>query len=289
MHGGVRGTRKARLDENVRVVVKERESVQDSIQGAPGTPELPSQALFVMVGTSHAGNVGAAARAIKTMGFSGLGLVAPRFDDVRSRPEAVAMASGAEDVLRGARQGGTLAEVAGDCGLLVALSARVRDFGPPLHGPEWLAELARTSRLQQRRVAFVFGSERYGLDNETVWRCDALLNLPTSPDYGSLNLAQAVQLVAWEWRKAVGAFAHAGPGPAVEPAATHTEVEGLLEHVRQTLLVLGYLDPQAPRRLMPRLSRLASRAALTRQEVQILRGICHAALQRAAGARESGD
>lgn len=257
--------------------------MQDSIEGVTSAQAWLSQALFVMVGTSHAGNVGSAARAIKTMGFSGLGLVAPRFDDVRSRPEAVAMASGAEDVLRGARQGASLAEVAGDCGVLVALSARVRDFGPPLHGPEWLPELARLSLQQGRRVGFVFGSERYGLDNETVWRCDALLNLPTAPDYGSLNLAQAVQIVAWEWRKAAGSFEHAGPGPLAEAAATHAEVEGLLEHVRRTLLALGYLDPQAPRRLMPRLSRLASRAALTRQEVQILRGICHAALRQAGG------
>ncbi len=257
--------------------MKERESVTDFIEGQAA----PADALFVMVGTSHAGNVGAAARALKTMGFMHLGLVAPRYADVRSQPEAVAMASGADDVLRDARQGDTLAEVAGDCGLLVALSARVRDFGPPLHGPQWLPELARTAAAQRRRVGFVFGSERYGLDNETVWRCDALLNLPTSPDYGSLNLAQAVQIVAWEWRKAIGAFEHAAPGPVAEAAATHAEVEGLLEHVQRTLLALGYLDPQAPRRLMPRLSRLASRAALTRQEVQILRGICHAALRQA--------
>ena len=262
-------------------MVKERNIVSDFIQGAGDAADVPAQALFVLVGTSRAGNVGAAARAIKTMGFRHLGLVAPRFADVREQPEALAMASGADDVLRQARQGDRLDQVAGDCGLLVALSARVRDFGPPLQGPQWLPELARTAAAQGRRVGFVFGSERYGLDNETVWRCDALLNLPTSAEYGSLNLAQAVQIVAWEWRKAVGAFAHAAPGPAPEAAATHAEVEGLLDHVQQTLLALGYLDPQAPRRLLPRLSRLASRAALTRQEVQILRGICHAALKQA--------
>ncbi len=254
--------------------------MQDSIQGRAPAVASPLQALFVMMGTSHAGNAGAAARAIKTMGFAHLGLVAPRFPDLRSRPEALAMASGADDVLRAARQGDTLAEVAGDCGLLVALSARVRDFGPPLHGPEWLPELARLAQQQRRRVAFVFGSERYGLDNDTVWRCDALLNLPTASDYGSLNLAQAVQIVAWEWRKAVGVLPHGAPGPAPEPAATHAEIEALLEHAQRALLALGYLDPQAPRRLMPRLSRLVGRVALTRQEVQILRGICRAALRR---------
>lgn len=263
--------------------------MNDFSQAAPAADAHPAQALFVLVGTSHAGNVGAAARAIKTMGFAHLGLVAPRFTDVRSRPEAVAMASGAGDVLRDARQGDTLAEVAGDCGLLVALSARVRDFGPPLQGPAWLTELARTAAEQHRRVAFLFGSERYGLDNETVWRCDALLNLPTSPGYGSLNLAQAVQIVAWEWRKAVGAFDHAGAGPQVEVPATHAEIEGLLEHAQRTLLALGYLDAQAPRRLLPRLARLASRAALTRQEVQILRGICNAALRQQLSSRDGGE
>ena len=262
--------------------------MEHSIEGGQGPAQAPPGTLFVLVGASHAGNVGAAARAIKTMGFADLGLVAPRFADVLGQPQAIAMASGAQDLLQRARLGASLDEVAGDCGVLVALSARVRDFGPPLRGPQWLPELARLAAAQQRRVAFVFGSERYGLDNETVWRCDALLNLPTSPDYGSLNLSQAVQIVAWEWRKALGSFGHQGAGPAPEPAATHAEVEAAIEHLQHTLQLLGYLDPRAPRRLLPRLRRLLSRVAPTRQEVQILRGVCDAALRRIGESRDGG-
>ena len=114
--------------------------IEGAVSSAPGGPAAP---LFVLVNTSHPGNVGAAARAIKTMGFAHLALVAPRFADVLQQPEALALASGADDVLRNARQADTLVEAAGDCGVLVALSSRVRDFGPPLRGPDWLPELAR--------------------------------------------------------------------------------------------------------------------------------------------------
>ncbi len=248
---------------------------------AAARPECIAQPLFVLVQPSQAGNVGAAARAIKTLGFAHMALVAPRHGDVRAQPEALAFASGADDVLRAARQGASLDAVAGDCGVLVALSARVRDFGPPLHGPDWLPALARDAAAQGRRVGFVFGNERAGLDNATVYGCDALLSLPTAPQYGSLNLSQAVQIVAWEWRRALGGFA-LPPGPPAEPAATRAEVRDLLDQARCALGALGYLDPAAPRRLLPRLERLAARSALTRQEVQILRGICRAVLQRCA-------
>lgn len=276
-------TRQCRLEEDVRVDVKERMTKRDSIEGgiepAGLTPEGPEAPLFVLMHTSHPGNVGAAARAIKTMGFAHLALVAPRHADVREQPDALAFASGAGDVLRAARQADTLAQAAGDCGMLVALSSRVRDFGPPLHGPDWLPELAQQAAEQGRRVGFVFGSERYGLDNDTVYRCNALLSLPAYSAYASLNLAQAVQIVAWEWRRALGAF-RLPSGPPPEVAATQAELQGLLDHAEQALVALGYLDPEAPKKLMPRLSRLAARAALTRQEVHILRGICKMGLER---------
>ena len=265
--------------------MKEREKA-DFIGAGDGDgeawPDAVARPLFVLVQTRQPGNVGAAARAIKTMGFADLALVDPELAQVREHEQAIGFASGADDVLRGARQGATLDEVAGDCGVLVALSSRVRDFGPPLHGPEWLPELARGAAAQGRRVGFVFGSERTGLDNATVYGCDALLNLPTSAQYASLNLAQAVQIVAWEWRRALGGLT-LPPGPRAEPAATRAEVQGLLEQVQRALLALGYLDAQAPRRLMPRLARLAARSALTRQEVQILRGVCAAVLRRDQG------
>ncbi|MGA8009932.1 MAG: RNA methyltransferase [Thiomonas sp.] len=250
------------------------------IDGAPAVPlHLPDDTVFVLIGTSHPGNVGAAARAIKNMGFGCLRLVAPRFADVLTQPETVAFASGAEDVLRAAQVHDDFAAAVADCGLVVALSARVRDFGPPLHTPDWLPELAQRSVQQARRVAFVFGSERFGLSNADVYRCDALLSIPANPAYTSLNLAQAVQLIAWEWRKAVGLHA-VQPAQAEAVAATVGEVDGMLGHVEQALLALEVLDPNAPRKLLPRLQRLASRAELTREEVQILRGVCTAILRK---------
>jgi rRNA methylase len=134
--------------------------------------------------------------------------------------------------------------------VVVALSARVRDFGPPLHTPEWLPQLAQRSAEQGRRVAFVFGSERFGLSNADVYRCDALLSIPANPAYTSLNLAQAVQVIAWEWRKGVGLHA-VQPAQAESVAATAGEVQGMLAHVEQALLALEVLDPNAPRKLLP--------------------------------------
>ena len=248
-----------------------------------GQTAPPAQGLddtvFVLVGTSHPGNVGAAARAIKNMGFGTLRLVAPRFADVLSQPETLAFASGAEDVLQAARIFAELTDAVHDCGSVVALSARVRDFGPPLQTPGWLPQLAQRRAEQGRRVAFVFGSERFGLSNADVYRCDALLSIPANPAYTSLNLAQAVQVIAWEWRKVVGLHP-VQPAQAESVAATAGEVQGMLAHVEQALLALDVLDPSAPRKLLPRLQRLASRAELTRDEVQIMRGVCTAILRK---------
>ncbi|OYV35830.1 MAG: rRNA methyltransferase [Thiomonas sp. 20-64-5] len=245
----------------------------------PVSGNTPDETVFVLVGTSHPGNVGAAARAIKNMGFFHLRLVSPRFADVLTQPEAVAFASGAEDVLQAAQTPPDLSAATADCGLVVALSARVRDFGPPLHTPDWLPQLAERSAQQGRRVAFVFGSERFGLSNVDVYRCDALLSIPANPAYTSLNLAQAVQVIAWEWRKAVGVHP-VQPAQVEAIAATAGEVEGMLAHVEQALRALEVIDPAAPRKLLPRLQRLASRAELSREEVQILRGVCAAILRK---------
>ncbi len=247
-------------------------------EAAACAPSL-DDTVFVLVGASHPGNVGAAARALKNMGFANLRLVAPRFADVLTQPETLAFASGAEDVLKAAQVHGELNDAVADCGVVVALSARVRDFGPPLRTPEWLPQLARRSAEQGRRVAFVFGSERFGLSNADVYRCDALLSIPANPAYTSLNLAQAVQVIAWEWRKGVGLHA-VQPAQTESVAATAGDVQGMLAHVEQALLALEVLDPNAPRKLLPRLQRLASRAELTRDEVQILRGVCTAVLRK---------
>lgn len=227
---------------------------------------------FVLINTSHPGNVGAAARAMKVMGFSDLVLVAPRFADVLVQEETVAMASGAADILVRARVVGTLTEALDGVSYACATAMTPRDFGPPTHAPrELFTALAKTDH----RVAFVFGSERYGMGNDDVYRCHACLSIPTHPDYGSLNLAQAVQLIAYDWRQALGGFAVA-PRTAAVVHADATAVQGVLDHWQQALADIGFLDPASPKKLMPRLNQLFNRAALTDDEVHILRGIARA-------------
>lgn len=227
---------------------------------------------FVLIGTSHAGNVGAAARAMKVMGFGDLVLVAPRWPDVLQHEEAHAMASGATDVLANARTVSTLAEALDGITFACATAMTPRDFGPPTHAPRALfAELAATPQ----RVAFVFGSERYGMSNDDVYRCHATLSIPTEPDYGSLNLAQAVQLLAYDWRQALGGFP-VQPRTADPTLADGVAVQGLLDHWQQTLVDIDFLDPAVPRKLMPRLQQLLNRAQLTVEEVHILRGVARA-------------
>lgn len=238
---------------------------------------------FILVGTSHAGNVGAAARAIKVMGFGRLVLVAPRFADVLSREETVAMASGAADVLTRARIVASLDEALAGVDHACATAMTPRDFGPPTRAPrEALAALAAVPPNGGPRVGFVFGSERYGLSNEDVYRCHSVLSIPTAPGYGSLNLAQAVQLMAYEWRCALGGFAVAGR--RTDPALADAEaVQGLLAHWREALVATGFLDPAAPKKALPRLNALLNRAQPTQEEVHLLRGIAKAVLERAAG------
>ena len=232
----------------------------------------PDPTRFILMNTSHPGNVGAAARAMKVMGFSDLVLVAPRFADVLSQPEALAMASGASDVLERARVVATLTEALDGVSFACATAMTPRDFGPPTHAPR---ELFATLKDSTHGVAFVFGSERFGMGNEDVYRCHACLSIPTHPDYGSLNLAQAVQLIAYDWRQALGGF---GVVPrTVEPHwADGVAVQGLLEHWQRSLVEIGFLDPDVPRKSMPRLNQLLNRTAMTYEEIHILRGIARA-------------
>ena len=232
---------------------------------------------FVLVGTSHAGNVGAAARALKVMGFADLVLVAPRTGSVQRRAEAIALASGATDVLAGARVVSSLAEALDGITYACATAMTPRDFGPPNHAPrELFATLARSTH----RVAFVFGSERFGLANDDVYACNACLTIPTDPAYGSLNLAQAVQLVAYDWRQAIGGFGAVGRRTGDDRRADAVAVRGVVEHWQEALETLGFLDPAAPKKLMARLQRLANRAELSTEEVHILRGIARAIDER---------
>lgn len=243
--------------------------------GAPMT--VPDPTRFILLNTSHPGNVGAAARAIKVMGFGELVLVAPRFADVLSMEDAVAMASGAADVLTRARVVADLPAALEGIDYACATAMTPRDFGPPVHAPRALFPSLAAGGA---RIGFVFGSERYGMSNEDVYRCHAVLSIPTQPDYGSLNLAQAVQLVAYEWRQAIGGFGVVPRTPDVNLADAGA-VHGLLEHWQRMLVEIDFLDPAAPRKLMPRLQQLFNRAQLTADEVHILRGIARAAQKKA--------
>ena len=182
------------------------------------------------------------------------------------------MASGATDVLERARIVPTLAEALAGITCACATAMTPRDFGPPTRAPrELFGELA----AQAQRVAFVFGSERFGMSNDDVYRCHVCLSIPTLPQYGSLNLAQAVQLLAYDWRQALGGFA-VQPRTSEAQRADAVAVQGVLDHWQRTLVDIDFLDPAVPRKLMPRLQQLLNRARLTDEEVHILRGIARA-------------
>ncbi len=230
---------------------------------------MPDSTRFVLLQPSHAGNVGAAARAIKVMGFGDLVLVQPREAGVLAHKDALALASGATDVLERARVVATLAEALDGITWACATAMTPRDFGPPTFAPrEHFAGLASSDH----RVAFVFGTERFGMANDDVYRCHACLSIPAQPDYGSLNLAQAVQVIAYEWRQALGGYA-VQPRTSDTALADGAAVQGLLQHWQRTLEHIGFLNPAAPKKLMPRLNQLLNRAQLTQEEVHILRGI----------------
>ena len=321
---------------------------------------------FILINPSHAGNVGAAARAMKVMGFDDLVLVAPRWANVLRREETIQRASGALDVLGKARIVETLDEALEGMTHLCATAMTPRDFGPPTAAPRGhfetllqnkehaihcgqglqaentgkigqnsaaglLAAIATHSALPQacaspspQGIAFLFGSERFGMRNEDVYRCHVCLSIPSNPQFGSLNIGAALQVIAYEWRLALGGFAtatatrnsgaaaaaaaalHADPAqdqaPAPAPAsvlasasaseepdaapqgnlADARQVAGMLAHLEQSLTAIGFLDPAAPKKLMPRLNQLFNRAGVTQEEIHILRGVAKATLALAA-------
>ena len=315
---------------------------------------------FILINPSHAGNVGAAARAMKVMGFDDLVLVAPRWANVLRREETIQRASGALDVLDKARIVETLDEALDGMTHLCATAMTPRDFGPPTAAPrghfaelllkteqtindkrglepenapdmrqinaaEPLAACASLSGPSPSRalpsrqgIAFLFGSERFGMRNEDVYRCHVCLCIPSNPQFGSLNIGAALQVIAYEWRLALGGFAtaatrepHDAPaGVAVLPGdpagaqaqaptsvldlpnltpqgnlADARQVAGMLAHLEQSLVAIGYLDPAAPKKLMPRLNQLFNRAGVTQEEIHILRGVAKATLALAARAK----
>jgi tRNA (cytidine32/uridine32-2'-O)-methyltransferase len=238
---------------------------------------------FVLCETSHPGNVGAAARAIKTMGFSELVLVSPK--DYPS-PEADARASGAQDVLAAARTVSSLEEAVADCGLVVGASARRRKLRWPEFDPrECAAEVL--ANLDKKPAAIVFGTERSGLSNEQMGHCNALVYIPANPTYSSLNLASAVQLIAYELRYAQGKFE---PQQEPEyPSASAGDMQLFYEHLERVMTNSGFLKPDNPRQLMPKLRRLFNRARPDEHELNILRGLLASVEPKSVDEPESAD
>jgi tRNA/rRNA methyltransferase len=302
---------------------------------------------FILINTSHAGNVGAAARAMKTMGFTDMVLVAPRWANVLRREETIQRASGALDVLNNARIVETLDEALDGMTHLCATAMTPRDFGPPTRGPREHFEMLLKDELFRQQIrrleadlpskndelpenasgmGFLFGSERFGMSNDDVYRCNVALSIPTNPKFGSLNLGAAIQLIAYEWRMTLGGFADSENNNTVRPepfdrlrtgiveglkastlrqaqdrpssarteGARRTEIReladaaqvtGMLQHWEKSLADIGFLDPAAPKKLMPRLNQLFNRAALSPEEIHILRGIAKAMSEAAKKSR----
>lgn len=223
---------------------------------------------IVLVGTTHPGNIGAVARAMKNMGLSDLRLVRPKHFP---HEEATARASGASDILERARVTDTLAEALSECVYVAATSARSRTINWPSMGPRDCAERMIRERANGP-VACVFGPEKTGLHNDDLDLCHTLLTIPTDPGFSSLNLAMAVQVVAYELR--VAGMLDEGPVFDVEaPPATSEEMEHFYTHLEQVLRDIDFLDPDNPRHLMRRMRRLFLRARPDKNEVNILRGI----------------
>lgn len=228
---------------------------------------------IVLCGTAHPGNIGAAARAMRTMGITDLALVNPqRYPD----PQAVWLAVGATDVLEAARICTSLGEALSGVAFAVACSARRRDVAVPMvDARAAAAEVVAIAR--ERPVALVFGNETSGLSNDEVSACGLLASIPVNPDFSSLNVAAAVQVFCYELRMACGAALL--PDKAQE-LATHDEVEAFYDHLERTITETGFLNPAHPRKLMYRLRRMFARTRLQVEEVNILRGILSSLIRR---------
>ncbi len=226
---------------------------------------------IVLVGTQHPGNIGSAARALKTMGLARLVLVAP---EKALNDESSALAAGADDVLNGAARFETLAEAVADCRLVLGCTARSRRIALDELLPRAAAERAVTEAVGGGEVALVFGRERTGLDNDELQLCHAAVHIPANPDYSSLNLAAAVQVLAYELRLAL--LDVAGPPEPTEsrdPPASHAQLEGLFAQLGETLDAIDFHKGRAPESAMRKLRRLYLRAGLDEREVRLLRGI----------------
>jgi tRNA (cytidine32/uridine32-2'-O)-methyltransferase len=238
----------------------------------------------VLVETTHTGNLGAAARAMKAMGLTRLHLVRPRH---LPDAEALARAAGADDLLQHAGVHPDLVDALTGCRLVIGTSARTRSVPWPLLEPPAAARML-LNEAAAGEVALVFGRESSGLTNQELARCQYLVQIPTDPDFSSLNLAAAVQVLAYEVRRAWLTGLGEGPQEPPRDLATAEELEGFHAHLTQALADLGFRDPHEARRLRMRLRRLFNRARPDRTELNILRGILSAAQGRKIGRRTAG-
>ena len=258
-------------------------STESNPSQAPAAADLACRLRVVLVGTQHPGNVGSAARALKTMGLSRLVLVAP---ERAPNAESSALAAGADDLLEGAATFDTLAEAVADCRLVLGCTARSRRVALEELLPRDATARIVAAAAEGAEVALVFGRERTGLDNEELQLCHAAVHIPANPDYSSLNLAAAVQVLAYEMRLAL--LASASPAePGMQPhqsrgmphdtprdtPATHAQLEGMFAQFGETLDAIDFHKGRAPESAMRKLRRLFLRADLDEREVRLLRGI----------------
>ncbi|MDX1460021.1 MAG: RNA methyltransferase [Xanthomonadales bacterium] len=254
-------------------------AAQDSRTADPVAGSL-ARMRIVLVETTHPGNIGATARAMKVMGLSRLHLVQPLHFP---HADATARASGADDILKHATVHDSLESALGGCSLVLGTSARLRSLSMPQFDVREAAGQA-LDEPGEADVAILFGRERHGLTNEQIQRCHRLVHIETNPEYGSLNIAQAVQLMAYELRMAaLGLEGKALPPTDWQPVDAG-QMELFYQHLEQTLLEIEFLNPAQPKKLMMRLRRLFNRARPDQNEINILRGIL-AAAQRARRGR----
>ena len=233
---------------------------------------------FVLINTSHPGNIGATARAMKVMGLKNLHLVNPKTFPCS---EATAMASGADDLLQQAVIHDSLESALQGCSLVLGTSARMRSLPMPQMDLRTAAKSALSEHAGQQ-IAIIFGQERAGLTNEEIQRCHELVHIDTNPDYSSLNLSQAVQVMAYELRMAVIGDEGGRVTPADWVPVDAGQMEMFFVHLEQTLLDIKFMNPEQPKKLMARMRRLFNRARPDQNEINILRGIL-AATQYSTG------
>ncbi|MHC8943635.1 tRNA/rRNA methyltransferase [Advenella incenata] len=273
---------------------------------------LHTRVRFIMVSPTHPGNVGSAARAIKNMGFGDLVLVNPKDSGILAHEEALALASGAADILETAQIAPDLDTALTGITLAFALTARTRDMGPPSLDIRQTAQLSRThlNNHTDTRIAIVLGTERTGLDNDDISRCHRICHIPANPSYSSLNVSQALLLAAWELNYAMQApptarhISTTAPAAASQSLSTVTQeltdrpdrllstpaqgytdiadrdyapaekVEAFINHWESALIGIDFLNPNHPKKLMPRMRYMFTRIHMTQEEVDMMRGVC---------------